>query len=541
MEVIKISNLTYYYPYSKKPAIENINLTINEGEFVLILGPSGCGKSTLLRVINGLIPNFYGGKIKGEVLIFNQNIKNISKKDLLRRVGFIFQDPEKQSVYNKIEREIAFGMENLGFELEDMRRNVAEVCALFNLSSIKYKSLDNVSGGEKQKVEIASVMAMDPDIILFDEPTSQLDPISSEEVINSIIKLNKELGKTVVLVEQRVDRCFDVFDKIIVMDKGKIAYHIRKDELYEYLDKIDFLPKVSIVFKKAGYDFIPLNVKDGRKFIANKECKFNEQKNIKKFNKKILEVENLNFEYKVGDYTLKDISFSLHQGEVLAVMGQNGAGKTTLFKIIAGIIKNFKGKVLINGKNIKDFNDKERVRKIGYLSQNPNLYFGRDTVFDEVAYSLKNIGQYNEDVVKETLRKFDLYDLMDKNPRDLSGGQKQRLAIACTVVSDPDILILDEPTRGVDIYHKEEVGNFIKEYANKGKSVIVITHDSDFVGDYCDTVILMFQGEIIALGSVEHVLVNSLYYSPQVTKLFKNIYKVVNTKEAIEILKSLKE
>lgn len=537
--MIKIKDLTYYYPETSRPALENINLTINEGDFVLIVGPSGCGKSTILRTINGLIPNFYGGKIKGEVLVKNKNIKDISKNELFKTVGFIFQDPEKQSVYNTIEREIAFGMENLNMDITRMKKNIAEVSNLFNLDFIKEKSINNISGGERQKVEIASVVAMDPEVILLDEPTSQLDPISADEILNAINKLNKDMGKTIILVEQRLDKSFDIVDKILIMQDGRIINEIGKEEINIYIDKINFLPKVSIIFKEAGFKAVPLNIKEAKKIIANKNVPNKRDSNIKSFKDEILKVEDLYFEYSPNRAILKNINFNLHKGEVLGIMGHNGAGKTTLSKILVGLIKKFKGKIILNGKEIERLNDVERVKSIGYLAQNPTLYFGRDTVFDEVSYSLRNIGDFDREKVIELLKKFDLYEIMDKNPRDLSGGQKQRLAIACTVVTKPDILILDEPTRGIDIYHKIEIGNFIKEYASLGKSVIIITHDSDFVGDFCDSTMIMHQGEIVAHGKTLDILYDAIYYSPQISRIFKDKIKVVNSKEGIEILKRI--
>jgi energy-coupling factor transporter ATP-binding protein EcfA2 len=384
MEMIKIKDLTYYYPETSRPALENINLTINEGDFVLIVGPSGCGKSTILRTINGLIPNFYGGKIKGEVLVKNKNIKDISKKELFKTVGFIFQDPEKQSVYNTIEREIAFGMENLNMDITRMKKNIAEVSNLFNLDFIKEKSINNISGGERQKVEIASVVAMDPEVILLDEPTSQLDPISADEILNAINKLNKDMGKTIILVEQRLDKSFDMADKILIMQDGRITNEIGKDEINIYIDKINFLPKVSIIFKEAGFKAVPLNIKEAKKIIANKNVPNKRDSNIKSFKDEILKVEDLYFEYSPNRPILKNINFNLHKGEVLGIMGHNGAGKTTLSKILVGLIKKFKGKIILNGKEIERLNDVERVKSIGYLAQNPTLYFGRDTVFDEV-------------------------------------------------------------------------------------------------------------------------------------------------------------
>ncbi|KRQ88014.1 putative HMP/thiamine import ATP-binding protein YkoD [Caloramator mitchellensis] len=538
MEAIKFTDFTYYYPNTTKSAIENINLTIEEGEFILIVGPSGGGKSTLLRAINGIVPNFYGGKIKGSVSIYNKNLREYSNREVISKVGFVFQDPEKQIIFNSVERELAFGLENLGYDQKDILRNISEACALFGLNDIRNKNTQNISGGEKQKVEIASVIAMNPEIILFDEPTSQLDPISAEEVSNSIIKLNKDLGKTILVVEQNIDRFIEFADRILFVNEGKIIKDFRKDNIFEYNSDIFLLPKISQYFRLAGYKEFPISLKEANRLIRNYEFNYTYTKD--KCDKIVLSVENLNFEFSCGIRTLKDISFNLNSGEVVAVMGQNGAGKTTLFKIISGLIDNYKGNVFIKGVDLKKIETNKKLKMIGYLAQNPNLYFGRDTVFEEVAYSLKNIGEYNAEKVNKILEEFNLTEIKDKNPRDLSGGQKQRLAIACVAILEPEILIFDEPTRGIDIVQKKRIGEFVRNYANKGNTVIVITHDSDFVGDYCDTTILMFEGEIVAKGDTLDVLTESIYYSPIVTKLFRKKCRITNSNHAIELLKNVR-
>ena len=536
MEIINIKNTTFNYPDSKKSAIKNINLTINEGEFVLIVGPSGCGKSTLVRLLNRAVPDYYGGTIKGEVYIKGNNIEFLNKKQTVENVGMVYQHPEKQIVLQDVEREIAFGLENFNTDINTMKRNVSEVISLLGLNKIRDKQTTEISGGEKQRVAIASVVSMDPDIIAFDEPISQLDPISAEEVLNSIKKLNRDLGKTIILVEQRLDKCFHMADRIIFMENGEIIGQGTPKNIPENVVKKYHLPTITYIFKEAGLKTLPITVKEGRDIIKDnkfqnlKEDKLNDQEVI-------MDVKKLNFEYERGYKILKDVSFQLHKGEIMTVMGENGAGKSTLFKIIAGMIDKYKGKIFIENKNIKSSKLNEKVKKIGYLSQNPNDYFGRKTVIEEVGYTLKNLGAYSEGRIKEVMELLNITHLKDKNPRDLSGGEKQRVAIACTIITDPEILILDEPTRGMDAEAKENLGTIIKSLAKDGKSIVVITHDSDFAGEYSNSVMLMFNGEIVARGCAMDILCESMYYSPQISKIFKNKCKVVNSKSAIEILK----
>ncbi|WP_410506238.1 ABC transporter ATP-binding protein [Haloimpatiens sp. FM7315] len=557
MEVINIKGVSFSYPESKKKAINNINLKINEGEFVLIVGPSGCGKSTLIRLINRLVPDFYGGLIEGEVYLKGNNVEKMSRIQIVKNVGMVYQHPEKQIILQDVEREIAFGLENLNVDINTMKRNVAEVISLLGLTGIKNKKTDEISGGEKQRVAIASVVSMDPDIIILDEPISQLDPIAAEEILNSIKRLNNEFGKTVILVEQRLDKCFLLADRIIYMEKGSIIAESTGKNIPRNIDKRYHLPSLTYIFKKAGAKTLPLSVKEGRRLLDNVDVdKFKslkkessededsyENEELKdeslkeKIYEKIVEVKKLNFSYEKGKETLKDINFSLNKKDVMCVMGENGAGKSTLFKILAGIIRNYKGNILINNQNIKSLKLEDLIEKIGYLSQNPNDYFGRDTVFNEVSYTLKNIGKYSEKKVMSTLNELDLLELKDRNPRDLSGGEKQRVAIACTLVVSPEVLILDEPTRGMDAIAKENLGKLIKELSSIGKTIILITHDIDFASDYCNRAMILFNGEIVARGKSQDIIYDSIYYSSQIAKLFKNKAKVIKSQDAFEILK----
>ncbi|BDR69155.1 ABC transporter [Clostridium tetani] len=536
MEIININNLTFNYPDSKQSAIKNINLTVNEGEFILIVGPSGCGKSTLIRLLNRVVPDYYGGIIEGEVSISGRNIEFLDKKQVIENVGMVYQHPEKQIVLQDVEREIAFGLENFNTDINTMKRNVFEVISLLGLNKIRDKQTTEISGGEKQRVAIASVVSMDPQIIAFDEPISQLDPISAEEVLNSIKRLNRDLGKTIILVEQRLDKCFHMADRIIFMENGEIIGQGTPKNIPENIVNKYHLPTITYIFKEAGLQTLPITVKEGRDIIRNNKFQDLKEDDLK-FKEVVMEIEKLNFEYERGYKILKDLSFKLHRGEIMTVMGENGAGKSTLFKIIAGMIDKYKGKVLIDNKNIKSLKLKERIKKIGYLSQNPNDYFGRKTVFEEVGYTLKNIGEYKEEKVEQVMKLLNISYLEDKNPRDLSGGEKQRVAIACTIITDPEILILDEPTRGMDAEAKENLGEIIKTLAEVGKSIVVITHDSDFAGDYSHSVMLMFNGEIVAKGCARDILYNSMYYSPQISKIFKNKCNIISSKRAIELLK----
>lgn len=539
MEKIKFEKVSYWYPEGDKPALRDINLEINEGELVLVVGPSGCGKSTLLRMFNRLVPDYYGGKIQGRLTINGRDLRGFNKKEIVKKVGMVYQHPEKQIVMEDVEREIAFGLENLNTEMSKMKRNVAEVMSFLNLSDIKDKSTQAVSGGEKQRIAIASVIAMDPDIMLFDEPTSQLDPIAAEEVFNFIKRINRDTGKTIILVEQRLDRCFDMVDRIIFMEEGLVIAEGTPRDIPSNIYKNCFLPELANLFRAAGHSSLPINVKDARWII--RDLSFIEPKDqLTEIGKEIISVSKLSFGYEKGIKVLEDVSFSVNRGEILAVLGENGAGKSTLFKLIAGLNDGYSGRISIGDRDIKTLSQRDRITSIGYLSQNPNDYLGRNTVFEEIGYTLKNIDTYNEAKVEQMISKLGLEGLRERNPRDLSGGEKQRLAIACTIVSNPEILILDEPTRGLDALNKERLGDFLLELSKEGTTIIIITHDSDFAANYTNNVMMMFDGEVISKGSTRDVLYDAIYYSPQIAKMFKNKCKIVSFKAAKEALKVIK-
>jgi len=541
MEVIKIDNITYWYPECSNPAIHDVSLSVKQGELVLLAGPSGCGKSTLLRLINKLVPDYYGGKIKGNVYLWGKDIKICTRKEIAERVGMVYQHPEKQIVLQDVERELAFGLENLNTDINKMKRNVSEVISFLNLNSIRGRSTINLSGGEKQKLAIGSVIAMDPEIILFDEPISQLDPIAAEEVLNCIFRLNKEMGKTIIIAEQRLDKCFEMADRVIFMEDGEIIAEGSGRCIPNSITQRCFLPVIPYMFRSAEWTRIPLNVKEARDEIIDREYKnVSISCSIKAYTTPILQASNISFDYEKKNSLLKNVSITLNKGEFMTVMGENGAGKSTLFKIISGLIDNYKGQVKINGKNIKDMDTKERVKSIGYLSQNPNDYLGRDTVFDEVAYTLRNIGEFDPERVEKMLYRMDLEKLKNKNPRDLSGGEKQRTALACTIIAEPKVLILDEPTRGMDWNSKENLGRYLRELCDSGTSVVLITHDVDFAADYTDSISLMFNGSIIASGECRDIIKDAIYYSPQAAKVFRGLCNIIKTSEAIECLKVIK-
>ncbi|MCY6957663.1 ABC transporter ATP-binding protein [Clostridium brassicae] len=523
MKYINIRNLNYYYPRSTIRALNNIRLTINKGEIVFIAGKSGSGKSTLAKCISGSIPNFYGGKISGEISINDVCINKISNSDRSKEITMVFQDPERQLLMNKVHREIAFGLENIAVEAKNIKRRVFEALQFSNILDLAYRDISTLSGGEKQKVAIASAIAYLPRCIILDEPTSQLDPAAAEEIIKLIKKVNEELGITIIIIEQRIDKWFDIADRILVMKEGNIGFSGDKKTLYNIEDKYirDFLPSYMKFSKFIGMDKMPLSFKDARLKIEKLGLNLKERKreNIN-FSNILIQIKKLTCGYE-NISVLKNVSLDIKEGEFISVLGANGSGKSTLLKAIMGVIK-YKGSIKVLEEEVKKIKTRNISKKIGYVSQNPNDYISKDTVYDELKFTLDNYGIKNYEIIDETLKRLDIYEIRDKNPRDISSGERQRVAIASILVMKPKILILDEPTRGLDYNVKINLGETLKDLNDKGTTIIMVTHDIEFAAKYCTKFTLMFNGEIVCYGNSEDVLGEGIYYTTEINKLVRS-------------------
>jgi energy-coupling factor transport system ATP-binding protein len=479
MAYIDIEKLSYKYPEGDKNVLDNINLSIEKGEVLLLLGSSGSGKSTLAKCLCGSIPNFYGGTVAGRIFIDNCELGTIGHKERAKEITMVFQDPEKQLVMNTVHREIAFGLENIAVQEEQIKRRVWESLQFSNILDLAYNKINTLSGGQKQKVSITSAVAYMPKCIILDEPTSQLDPAAAEEVAALIKKINEELGITLIIIEQRIDRWFDMADKIAVMQDGKIAFTGSKEQMYnsneDYL--LRFLPGYLKLFKYLNMNNMPKNFKDARKELKTANLKFNVQQNKVSNSPTIINIHNFNCGYE-GINVLKDIELEIKEGEFLGLLGANGAGKSTLLKAVTGLIK-YSGSIKLYDKEVKKLKLKQVSEIIGYVSQNPNDYLYKDTVYEELKFTLDNYAVKDLAVIEETLRTLGISELKHRNPRDLSGGERQRVAIAAMLVLRPKVLLLDEPTRGLDSEVKKLLGTTLKDLNENGTTIVLVTHVRD--------------------------------------------------------------
>ena len=520
--MISFKNFSFKYSNVVDKTLKNIDLTINKGEKVLIVGPSGSGKSTLSHCINGLIPFSYNGEIEGELTIDNIKPYKESLSEVSKKVGTILQDQDSQFIGLSVGEDVAFNFENNAIPVKEMKVKVVDALQLVNMVDFINHSPYELSGGQKQRVSLAGVLGSDAEVLLFDEPLANLDPASGKEIMNLINDLHDKTNKTIIIVEHRIEDVLDQpFDKVIVINKGEVQGIGTPDEIL----KSDLLknnglrePLYIEAMKAAGCNLD--NIKNLRDFTnmdeANKETIRNwfnggfENKDNNK-EEKILEVKNLSFSHDGLKNTINNVSFHLNKGEILAVLGNNGAGKSTLCRVITGILKYKQGNIFLNNECIDSWSIKKRSSSIGYVMQNPNQMISQHMIKDEIALGLKCRGyskEYIDEKVEEVLKICGLYPYRNWPISALSYGQKKRVTIASILALNPDVIILDEPTAGQDYKHYTEFMEFIKDLANQGIAIMLITHDMQLTLEYCHRAIVLSGGEKIADDKSSKILTN---------------------------------
>lgn len=518
--MISFKNFSFKYSNVVHKTLKDINVAINNGEKVLIVGPSGSGKSTLAHCMNGLIPFSYNGEIEGELKICDINPYRESLSEVSRKVGTILQDQDSQFIGISVGEDVAFTFENDAIPVKEMKAKVVTALELVNMAEYINHSPYELSGGQKQRVSLAGVLGSDAEILLFDEPLANLDPASGKEIMKLINDIHVETRKTTIIVEHRIEDVLEQpFDKVIVIDKGEVQGIGTPEEIL----KSDLLRRNGLreplyieAMKYAGCKIDEMNdLRELEKIDeATKEKVRNwfksasvKEENIN--NERILEVEELNFSYDGKKENLKNVSFEVNKGEILAVLGNNGAGKSTLCKVIMGILKKNKGSIYLNGECIDSWSVKKRGNEIGYVMQNPNQMISEHMIKDEIALGLKCRGCTKEEIdakVKEVLKVCGLYQYRNWPIQSLSYGQKKRVTIASILALSPQVMILDEPTAGQDYRHYTEFMEFIKELANRGIAIMLITHDMQLTLEYCNRAIVLSGGEKIADNNPAYIL-----------------------------------
>ncbi len=547
----KIKNLTFYYPNTEIPALSNVNLEISQGEFVVLCGKSGSGKSTLLRMLKPeLSPK---GKKEGEVFLFGNESNNFPKIDSVRNVGFILQNTEYQTVTHTVISELAFGLENLGLDKKNVSLRIAEIATYFSLENIINCKISELSGGQKQLVCLASVIAMHPKAIILDEPTSQLDPVAASQFLDTVKKLCKENGITVIISEHRLENIIPIADRVIAMDNGKITLDCTpKDLNYKLLENNEFLlsslplpMKLHSSLKLSGK--APLDISDGRKMMNNL---FNDKplytvpnRNAREFPEEYaVEMKGVRFAYNESGYVLNGMNIKIQKGSFTALLGANGAGKTTALSLMSGITECKSGKIKLFGKDIKKYKPAELYNgTAAFMPQKCESLFGCNTVKEDLEHVLKYSGFGKEEIkrrIKSVSDFTEISPLLNKHPYDISGGEMQRAALAMILLKEPKILFLDEPTKGMDNLFKKRFAQKITELCEKGATVVMVSHDTEFCAEYCDMCAMIFGGKCAVQKNKYDFFAQNYFYTTSANKLTRGIFEnAVTQRQVLDLCK----
>jgi energy-coupling factor transport system ATP-binding protein len=518
--MICIDRLTFTYPHQAVPALQDVTWSAGNGEFVLLAGPSGSGKSTFLRCLNGLVPHFSGGVVSGGVTVAGIDVVSAGPRALSRYVGFVAQDPEAQAVLDRVEGEIAFALENAAIPPAEMRIRVEEALDLVELTPLRDRSLQTLSGGERQRLAIAAALALRPRVLVLDEPTSQLDPQSAEDVLRALVRLNDDLGLTIVLAEHRLERIVRHVDRLTYLEEGR---NVVDAPVREALDQIAAGPPLAQLARALDWRPIPLTVKEAMPFaqaVAPQAQKLAFQRPARTPAKPLLAIDGLHFSYNDRP-ALKNIDIRIDAGETVALIGRNGAGKSTLLKCVAGLLRTQVGEIKIDGHSTRGREVAEICREVGYLPQNPDDLLFAETVRHELRVTLHNHDLPESPAEMENLLdRLGLGRLAAQYPRDLSVGQRQRVALGAVTITRPRVLLLDEPTRGLDVQTKNALAAIWRRWLDEGAAILLVTHDVELAAIIADRTIILSGGEVIASGATWEVLGSSPHFAPQIARLF---------------------
>jgi len=554
MALIEIIKLNFSYPNSKQRALKDVNLSVESGEFVVICGPSGCGKTTLISQMKREIrPE---GERSGEIYYNGIPLDSIEKRQAVEEIGMVFQDPENQIVLDTVLHELAFSMENMGYDVQSMKRRMAELSSFFGLEKMLYKNVNELSGGEKQILNLASVLMLQPRLLLLDEPTSQLDPIAARQFLEMVYRLNRELCMTVIMSEHRLDEVFPLADRIVFMQDGEVKYiGSPKDISHKILTAGDeteqnYLPSIVRLYSYLKGDVdaaeIPVDVREARRTIVGVMDKW-QIKGRKDFDiccrlsaEALIRLRDVSFRYERNSPNVLDkLSLDVYKGEFLAILGANGAGKSTLLQIMAGLKKPQRGKVYFKGMEISRIKEEERYTKIGYLAQNPMLYFIHETVEDELykrAEMLRGRVENVKELLEEYLELFGIGPLLKRHPYDLSGGERQKLAMATVLMSKPEVLLLDEPTKGLDPTFKVKFKEILDRLIKDGITIVMVSHDIEFVAANASSCALLFNGEITGKDISSNFFSENYFYTTAVNRTVREFWPKAITLEDVREL-----
>lgn len=543
MEAVKVENLSFAYPDNTKKALDDVSFCINSGSFTLLMGESGSGKTTLLKLLKKEIAPI--GETKGVITISGKKSDEIS----FNSVGYVAQSPETQIITDKVWHELAFGLESMGLSNDEIRLRVGETASYFGIGAWYHRDTDTLSGGQKQLLNLASVMVMRPDILLLDEPTSQLDPISASDFLATLKRINRELGITVIISEHRLEEVFPAADRVIVLKKGKIITDDTPRRVCVLIkDRPEFegLPSAVRIWKSLKSDAdCPLSVKEGRDFLDSYYPNIKGKIDVPLIEngEKAIEFRDVFYRY---DRNLPDVisgmNFDVRKGEIFEILGENGCGKSTILKVISGLCTPYSGSCTILGRKIKEYKGNSLYGEtLAMLPQDPTVLFLKNTVKEDLQSGWTLSGKKESDFQKNADKWIDLFGiepLLSRHPYDLSGGEQQRCALVKLLLRKPKILLLDEPTKGLDASFKNSLKQILRTLKEKGITIIAVTHDVEFAADSADRCGLLFDGKIIASYQTNRFFSNNTYYTTAASRIARGRFEnAVRCDEIISICK----
>ena len=539
MAILAVKNLSFRYPGQKEKALDGIDLEIERGEFVVLCGESGCGKSTLLRLFKKqLQPR---GEKQGEVLYEGREIQTLDERTAVTDIGFVLQNPDNQIVTDKVWHELAFGLESLGEETDEIRRRVAEICGFFGIGAWYRKRTSELSGGQKQLLNLASIMVMQPKVLILDEPTSQLDPIAAADFIATLRKINEELSVTVLLVEHRLEEVFPIAHKVVVMDRARVLMVGPPGKVGAGLREVDpdhkmllGLPSGVRIFNRLnGEGVCPLTVREGRAFLEknfkNTYRGFDVKTEDYSARERAIEITEGFFRYEKDlPDVLNGLNLTVYRNEILCILGGNGAGKTTMLKIMSGLKRLYRGKLRIWGKKIGAYGSSLYRRNLASLPQNPQTLFVKNKLRDDLIEVTGLMGwskKESEQKVRNIVEELGIGALLEAHPFDLSGGEQQKAAFAKILLMEPKIILLDEPTKGIDAYSKKVLAEILYRLKAQGITIVMVTHDIEFAAEHADRCGMFFDGQIVSTANPVDFFSTNSYYTTAASRISRGLYK----------------
>lgn len=590
MALFEIRNLTFTYPDQEKPALTDLNFSLKQGEFLVVCGKSGCGKSTLLRHFKTAMAPY--GERKGQILFEGRELDAVSVREQGARIGYVLQSPDNQLVTDKVWHELAFGLENLGYETGTIRLRVAEMASFFGIQTWFEKNVEELSGGQKQLLNLAAVMAMQPDLLVLDEPTSQLDPLAAGDFLATLRKINAELGTTILLIEHRLEEVLAYADRVLVMENGGILALDAPEKLPAFIrenDMFQAMPVPMRIFEElSGEGDSPVTVREGREWLeewreekkrlgngyenrteaiknvsyaSDREAAENQPEaqkveidEIQEKGRKpslfgllskksakgsegqqpqtVLEARDVWFRYeKELPDVVRDLNLKVQKGELYCLLGGNGTGKSTTLRLLGRIKKPYRGKLFLSGKELGTYRENELYGSLlGILPQNPQSLFVKDTVE-------KDLREMSGDTerLRDVIEKTEIGHLLGSHPYDLSGGEQQRAALAKVLLLDPKIILLDEPTKGLDGFYKKKLAQILKGLTAEGKTILMVSHDIEFCAEYGDTCALFFHGSVVTSAPAREFFAGNSFYTTAANRMARKWYPdAVTAKDVIE-------